>query len=607
MKRICTFIIFLAFAQFCKAQDAIQYTVSFENAVHHEAFITMFIPNVPTGTLKLRMSRSSPGRYATHEFGKNVYDIHAYNNDGSEIDIKQVEGDVYEVPQHQDKVKISYTLFGNWVDGTYAGIDTRHAHLNMPATFLWAPSLQDRAMQVKFLLPAKWKVATQLKLENGFYTAPNLQYFMDSPTEIADYHLKSWEVQNPDGLRQQVNIVFHGRTNEQTLSDFESKVKKVVNEAQGVYGELPKYDDGQYRLLIDVMPGNAGDGMEHRNSTVITNRGESLEDSFDGVLGTVSHEYFHSWNVERMRPKTLEPFDFEKANMSDGLWFAEGFTQYYGNLILERANLKTEEDFIATQGAYLNSVLNSPGANKYSPIFMSQRAVFVDAGVAIDQNNNSNIFSSYYIYGDITALALDLTLRGQFGLSLDDYMSAVWKAHGKTEIAYQMEDLEKVLGEVTRSPDFARTFFSKYIYGSEKADYAKLFASAGYVFRRAQPTEAWIGNNRIIEKDGKISIGSASIIGTPLYISGLDAGDVIIKMDETEMKSVAALNEFLKNKKPGETVNVSFQRDGETLKTTLKLTNNPSLEVVSFEKLGMEITPEIKIFRKDWLGSKALN
>lgn len=607
MKRIFPFIIFLAFVQLCKAQDAIQYTVSFENVVHHEAFITMFIPNVPKGPLKVRMSRSSPGRYATHEFGKNVYDVHAYNNDGSEIAIKHIEGDVYEVSQHQDRIKISYTLFGNWVDGTYAGIDTRHAHLNMPATFMWAPPLQDRAMQVKFLLPANWKVATQLKLESGFYSAPNLQYFMDSPTELADYHLKSWDVQNPNGLKQQVNIVFHGKTSEETLSDFETKVKKVVKEAQGVYGELPKYDYGQYRFLIDVMPGNAGDGMEHRNSTIITNRGESLEQSEEGVLGTVSHEYFHSWNVERIRPKTIEPFDFEKANMSDGLWFAEGFTQYYGNLILERANLKTEEDFITTQGAYLNSVLNSPGANKYSPIFMSQRAVFVDAGVAIDQNNNNNIFSSYYIYGDITALALDLTLRGQFGLSLDDYMRAVWKAHGKPEIAYQIADLEKVLGEVTRSPDFARIFFSKYIYGSEKADYAKLFANAGYIFRRSQPTEAWIGNSRFIERDGKIILGSASIKGTPLYIAGLDAGDVITKMDGIEVKSASALNEFLKNKKPGETLNVTFERDGETLKATLKLMNNPNLEVVSFEKLGMEITPEIKTFRKDWLSSKALN
>src|SRR6478672_4237141 len=109
-------------------EAALQYTVSFENAVHHEAFISLYIPKVPTGSLLLKMSRSSPGRYATHEFGKNIYDLHAYDADGKEIIIKKIEGDVFEIPKHQGKIKVTYTLFGSWVDGTYAGIDHRHAH-----------------------------------------------------------------------------------------------------------------------------------------------------------------------------------------------------------------------------------------------------------------------------------------------------------------------------------------------------------------------------------------------------------------------------------------------------------------------------------------------
>jgi predicted metalloprotease with PDZ domain len=288
------------------------------------------------------MSRSSPGRYATHEFGKNIYDIHAYNTDGKEIAINQIDGDVFEIPEHQNSVKISYTLFGNWVDGTYAGIDSKHAHLNIPASFLWSPQHQNQAIAVKFILPTNWKIATQLKEENGFYTAPNLQYFMDSPVELSNYDLKTWEVANKDGLRQQINLVYHGKTEQETLNDFESKVKLIVNEAQGVFGELPKFDFGKYQFLIDVLPTNAGDGMEHRNSTIITNKGESLEKSGERILGTVAHEFFHAWNVERIRPKTLEPFNFEKSNMSNGLWFAEGFTQYYGNLILTRAKINTE-------------------------------------------------------------------------------------------------------------------------------------------------------------------------------------------------------------------------------------------------------------------------
>jgi predicted metalloprotease with PDZ domain len=607
MKRIFTLIIFLSLAITLNAQQPIQYTISFENAVHHEANVTAYFSNLnTTEPLTVRMSRSSPGRYATHEFGKNIYDIKAYNTDGAEIVINQIDGDVYEVPKHQNSLKIVYTLFGNWVDGTYAGIDSKHAHLNIPATFLWSPQHQNEAIAVKFILPAYWKIATQLKEENGFYTAPNLQYFMDSPTELSNYNLKTWEVANKDGLKQQINIVYHGKAETETLNNIESKVKLIVKEAQGVFGELPKFDNGKYQFLIDVLATNGGDGMEHRNSTIITNRGDNLEKSGERILGTVAHEFFHAWNVERIRPKTIEPFNFEKSNMSDGLWFAEGFTQYYGNLLLTRAKIKTELEFVKTQGAYLNSVLNSPGANKYSPIFMSQRAVFVDAGVAIDQNNNNNIYSSYYIYGDVTALALDLTLRGQFGKSLDGYMKLLWEKHGKTEKAYQIADLEKALAEYTLSADFANQFFAKYIYGSDKADYKSLLAKAGYVLQRTKPNTAWIGDESLSEEEGKMMITSAAIIGSPLYLAGLESGDAILKINDISINSEASLQEVLKAP-IGTSYALTFERNGETLNANIKLQSNPNIEVVSFEEVGQPVTPEIVEFRKNWLNSKAIN
>ena len=161
MKIKFTLLLFLFLGFIAKAQQPILYTISFENAVHHEAFVTAFFSNLNAEPLQVRMSRSSPGRYATHEFGKNIYDIHAYGSDGKEIIINQIDGDVYEIPKHQGSVKIAYTLFGNWVDGTYAGIDSKHAHLNIPATFLWSPKHQNQTVAVKFILPSNWKIATQ--------------------------------------------------------------------------------------------------------------------------------------------------------------------------------------------------------------------------------------------------------------------------------------------------------------------------------------------------------------------------------------------------------------------------------------------------------------
>lgn len=590
-----------------KAQEAIQYTVSFANAVHHEANVSMYVSQLPPEPLQIKVSRSSPGRYATHEFGKNIYDVKAYNTDGKEIEIEQIEGDVYLIPQHQDKLKITYTLFGNWVDGTYTGIDSRHAHLNMPASFMWIPALQDRPITVKFILPQNWKIATQLILKDGLYHAPNLQYLMDSPTELSNFATKTWEVENPDGLKQQVNIVLHGKTTEVNFTDFETKVKNIVNEAQAVFGELPRFDNGEYRFLIDVLPTNAGDGMEHRNSTVITNKSESLDQSVNHVLGTVSHEFFHAWNVERIRPKSLEPFNFEKANMSEALWFAEGFTQYYGELLLARAGVNSTEDFTKTQGRFLNTVLNAPGANKYSPIFMSKRAVFVDAGVSIDKNNNSNIFSSYYLYGNITALALDLTLRAQFGLNLDDYMKAVWQVHGKTENSYQVSDLENVLANYTNNPDFAKLFFEQYIYGIQKANFKSLLENAGYILKRSKPLTPWIGDVSYAETTDGLSIESQTIIGTPLYVAGLDIGDKILKINDQTIKTTTDLFAILNTKKAGEYINITYNRAGEMQNLSLKLINNPNLEIISFEEAGLSVSPQIETFRNHWLGSKSKN
>jgi len=136
MKKLNLVLLCLLGSAYAFAQRPIFYAISFPNASHHEAEIVMTIPEAPVGVLKFRMSRSSAGRYATHEFGKNIYNLKAYTVDKAPIDIKQLEGDVYQINNTSATVKISYTLFANFVDGTYSGIDESHAHLNMPATFI---------------------------------------------------------------------------------------------------------------------------------------------------------------------------------------------------------------------------------------------------------------------------------------------------------------------------------------------------------------------------------------------------------------------------------------------------------------------------------------
>ncbi|MBS1504560.1 MAG: M61 family metallopeptidase, partial [Bacteroidetes bacterium] len=447
------------------------------------------------GPIKVRMSRSSAGRYATHEFGKNIYNVRAFNPDSSRLEIKQIEGDVYEIPEHGETVKVAYTLFGDWTDGTYTAIDPSHAHLNMPATFMWVVGQDKRELKFEFndLDKYGWKVATQLKhIDASVYYAPNMQYMMDSPTELSAYKESSWTVNN-NGKDEKINLTVHSDDDQATVDNFAKQVQRLVLEEKAVFGELPAYDYGEYTFLDDVYPTNSGDGMEHRNSTCIVQTVPKVAGNEVRLLSTFSHEYFHSWNVKRIRPKSLEPFNFEHADMSSELWFAEGFTQYYGELLLVRAGFHTPEEYTRTLSGLINQILNTPGAQKYSATQMSRYSVFADAGVSIDPNNQANMFTSYYTYGGAIALALDLRLRSEFNLTLDDFMRTVWLDRGKVMKPYVIADLQSDLARVTKNPKFAADFFNKYIYGIEKNDYAGLLEKAGLLLQKAEPGKAWAG------------------------------------------------------------------------------------------------------------------
>ena len=395
------------------------YTISFDNAVHHEAVVKVTFPQVKSKKLRVQMSRSSPGRYAIHEFAKNVYGFKATNEAGETLEIKREDPYSWEITNTDGTINIEYILFANRADGTYSQIDETHAHLNMPATFIYAESLQERPTEITFNTrkDLNWKVATQLKHTQGTtFTSPNLYYFLDSPTEISDYKLREFKV---DG--QNIRFVLHDPGTEAEFDEYWEKVKAIVLQEKAVFGALPIYDFGEYTFLACYMPNVSGDGMEHRNSTILTDTETLANGGMDGNIGTVSHEYFHSWNVERIRPADLEPFKFDRANMSNSLWFAEGFTSYYTNLILERAGIITAEEYVKGLNGTFNYVWNSPALQFFNPIEMSNQAPFVDAATAVDPVNRENMFISYYSYGSVLGLALDLSLREK-NLSLDDFM-----------------------------------------------------------------------------------------------------------------------------------------------------------------------------------------
>ena len=401
--------------------------------------------------------------------------------------------------------------------------------LNPPATFAWARGFEKSPVSLKIEIPqgSDWTIATQLAPgAAGTWTAPSLDALMDAPLEIGPHILREW---NADGAR--FRVALHSQAADDVVTRFQRMCEAVVLEEEGVFGGFPKYDNGSYTFLVDYLPYVSGDGMEHRNSTVITNSRPLTRESAAQQIESVAHEFFHSWNVKRIRPQSLEPFDYERVNMSGELWFAEGFTDYYAPLVLKRAGLMTRDEFMRVMGNAVNTVLTAPGHEVFSAVDMSRRAAFVDGATSSDPQNQANIYISYYTYGRAIALGIDLAIRSQFpGKSLDDWMRAMWRRHPDVQKPYTEQDLEQALAEATGSSEFAKEMFQRHIEGLEPMEYAELFwRSAGFVLQADAPAKAWIGTPQMGFSDRGIDITGSTLRGSPLYLAGIDRGDRISK------------------------------------------------------------------------------
>jgi len=484
------------------AAEAVRYRFSFPEPSQQWMQVDATFADLTEAPLQLRISRSSPGRYAIHDFAKNVYDVHAYGSSGRELRFERPDDAGWTIAAHPASVTIKYKVYGNRLDGTYLAIDSSHVHINMPAAIMWARGLDDRPATLTFAPPAgvQWQIATQLHGDGSPYdarrpvpdryefTAPNLQYLIDSPVEFGPIAIETFTI-GPQTFR----FAAHQTGARTELQGFVKDVAKIVRQEQAVFGEFPSYDPGFYTFLADYLPYASSDGMEHRNSTVMTSPG-SIANARADLLDTVAHEFFHSWNVERIRPRSLEPFDLDRTNPSGELWLAEGFTQYYGPLAMQRAGLMGTDLMARIFSSVLNNVGVQSGRLARSAEEISRLGVFTDRTDADPPGKVVDVMS-YYQLGAAIALSLDLTLRERSSgkLSLDDFMGEMWRRYGKpggtregyVDRPYTIADAEATLAAVSGDAAFARDFFARYIQGRELADYSRLLLPAGFLVRTA--------------------------------------------------------------------------------------------------------------------------
>jgi predicted metalloprotease with PDZ domain len=624
MKSLVSAIVVVVYVVFVNvsaalAQAPVEYRLSFPEPEHRWMQVEATFRDVPAAPLQLRMSRTSPGRYALHEFAKNVFDVRIRDGKGNAPPITRPDLHQWNVTTHDGTVTVTYRVFGDRVDGTYLSVDATHAHMNMPATLMWARGFESRPARVRFEQPPRrtWRVASQLYPTDDplVFTAPNFQYLMDSPTEFSAFTLRTFSVAGPGGAKPTFRIALHHDGTDADADAFARDVERIVRETMAVFGEFPQFENNTYTFIADYLPWASGDGMEHRNSTILTGAGALRNPQQRlGLLSTVAHEFVHAWNVERIRSRELEPFNYEEADVSRELWFGEGFTSYYDDLIMRRSGLAPLEATLASFAGTINTVTLSPGRRFRSAADMSQLAPFVDAASTIDRTGWDNTFISYYTFGAALGLALDLSMRDQANSqrTLDTYLQAMWSRFGRpgqkqpgvVSTPYTMDDLRTVLGELT-TRKFADAFFDSYILGHDVADYTPLFARAGLLVRKRNVGRAFLLAPGLTFQGGGGRVAGTVLFDTALYKAGVDRDDLIVSIDGVTISSQQAFDDVLSKHKPGAQVPLRFvRRSGETVDATLTFEADPRVEVVTLESTGGTLTAEQKEFRERWLGTR---
>jgi predicted metalloprotease with PDZ domain len=601
----------------------IEYTLSFPAPEHRWMQVEVRFPGVPAGPLQVRMARTSPGRYALHEFAKNVFDVAIVNGKGQPLTATRPNPHQWDVSNHDGTVLITYKVFGDRTDGTYLGVNEVHAHINIPAALMFARGWFERPARVRFVQPPgkQWKVATQLFPTGDplVFTAPNIHYLMDSTTDFSNFTLREFVVQ--DGRKRSgpppaIRIALTHDGTDAEADAFATDVERIVRETIPIFGELPDFETNTYTFLSTYLPWASGDGMEHRNSTSLTSSGALRNpNQRQGILGTVAHEFFHAWNMERIRSAGVEPFDFEEADMSDDLWLGEGFTNYFDSLVQVRAGITTIDQFAGELANVINAVVLSPGRIFRSAVDMSRLAPFVDAAVSIDRTAWPNLFISYYTYGQAIGLGLDLSLRDRSNAKVtgDQFMNTLWtqfgrpgqKEPGKVATTYSIDGLKETLAKVSGDRTFTNDFFTKFVEGREVVDYTRLLARAGFVVRRRSPGRAFAGQVSLQPAGSAMRVAGLVPWESPLYKAGVAQDDQLVNLGGVDLASPNAWDDALSKRKPGERVALRFvRRSGETVNTTIALEEDPRVDVVLIEKSGGTLTDDQRRFRDSWLASQ---
>ena len=476
----------------------IAYTIAMPDPASHLYAITLTVSGLTGGAVNLQMPVWSPGRYGRMDFAKNVQEFAVTGTGGTALPWNRVSGSLWRVsPGASPSMRVSYRVFANApMSGTFSVLDTAHANWNGASLFMYVDGHKQDPVTLDVTAPANWTImnGAVTSANQRHFEFPNYDLLIDTPTEVAPPGALMLDSFVVDNRTYRVMVHHNGPPPAGTRERFLRDVERLVRYENGVFG-APTLKE--YTFLFNI-GFSGGDGMEHLYSTQI----QSVRAWTDTVaqlpgISSAAHEYFHVWNVKRVRPAALGPFDYTREQYQPSLWVAEGWTQYYGQAALARAGIQDTNTFYARMVSLIQANLTTPGRKEVSARMASFEAPFWDGAPQAQPTNFENTFFDYYTHGAGIALYLDLFIRNRTGnaKSLDDAFNNLkrrsWDAPKASYYlqgrGYTEDDVERAVSDAAGVN--MHDWFERHVGGTEDMDYDEALGWAG--LRIVRDSTAW--------------------------------------------------------------------------------------------------------------------
>ncbi|MGA8035114.1 MAG: PDZ domain-containing protein [Candidatus Acidiferrales bacterium] len=582
-------ILIVAFAN--PAAATIDYRISLKNPEQHLFQVRMTIPNPAPGTQIAIPAWNA--LYQVRDFSYRVRDVHGIFapgvNESAELllQLQKVDKQTWNLGDTgKNAAEVSYTI--EWDDpGPFnSQLNEHHAFVNFAEVLMYVPDRRSEAVSVEFDdVPSEWHSVAELPAgaQSNSFTADSYDKLVDAPVEIGKTEEFAFD---QSGAR--IRVVVDGKDwKKDRLEDYLKRITKSELDMMGG----PPFQQYTFFFHLGSYPEVGGGGMEHANCTAIS------APSVESAATTAAHEFFHVWNVKRIRPQTLEPVDFTKEQYTRALWFAEGVTSTYGAYTLERTGLWTNEQFYADLASQI-SELESRAAHTWQSVEESSLDAWLEK---YDDYRTPARSISYYNKGQIVGEMLDLAIRGATDdhKSLDDLMRAMYAEYPqKGKFYHDSAGVESVAEQIAgRKFD---VFFEKYVAGTWEIPYDEFLSAAGLTLKVEDHVAADLGFWTAGRGPGVPVRVTQVEQGSPAQAAGLRAGDVLISMNGGALPRY--FPSWMHEQTPGEKISLRVHRDEKDidLEFVLGQTEEKRYSIAELHAA----TEKQKKLRNAWLSGK---